>query len=439
MTRRRTTDIIGAAVATAVLLVSAACTSAGDPSTMDASPSPAVSPTPETTKPASPAPPSPTPDTATLVLDSLSDPSLTARIRYHGTERVPSSMWVGEPSGSWEPVGEASDLVIEYDGEAYLEGGDYVLRQQGPGPTLVWGELRIGPTLWHRDFQARGWARSLAAESLQERRLFELLATLPSLSPAGETTIAGERLLRFRAPPETALSLVTIFQQTTAMKAPDQGSLELLARPDGTPVSVTVMLLSDDLDYSEVMPPGLAAPPRTYEFTFEFEDVGQPVALPDPAEPTAAYDSPRFGISFVGPDGMVVDRTDDGYDEFQVLSEGQDPWSAIRVRRWKFEGDEAKDQEAFLAGITEWEIDDLEKNWGATRVSLEAIEIDGLPAMLFAVSSKAGADPAYFHLEAYAVSGPTVFMLSWHTEPTGVELADRFRFEQLLGTVSLTD
>jgi len=258
---------------------------------------------------------------------------------------------------------------------------------------------------------------------------------LASVAPLGTTSVGGRSVDRFDAPASTPLDLVTVFETTTAIKQPDVGTLELDANSDGSLARVVIHLTSDDFDYSDVMPSGMASDVRTYDYTFDFDAIGAPVTLPDPGEATKHYHAKRFGLSLDVPPVGSWTSADPEHDE---LSMPESPGVVVRTGGHTVSATDAADQESLLQNETSASIQDF-INHGAVPVGVERAEIDGKPAYLFAVKSAEGASQPFFHLEAYVVSGRHVWWVNWHAfhpDDAG-SLVDRYRFEQVLASMTL--
>lgn len=399
-----------------------------------------VAEAPTTTAPAAslPAPsaslaptPEPTTDTAAKLLSVLRSPAFTARMTIKITERVPSGIYVdGQPGPS------VSDLVLKSSGQAIARGDNYAFRLQVDGQDkLVWAEVRSGTKVWRRDFADHlEWAQLTATEDPDHARLFAVLRSLTALEPAGTATVGGQNLLRFRAPAATTLDAVTILYKAQAEGKPDTGTLEILARQDGTPVQVNATLSSDDFNSGLPLPSGVNLPNRTYEFVATLTDVGSAVAVPDAAESLAAYTLPRFHVSLRGPLGWEVTTEDPDWDYLESAAASET--ASMRATTSTASAADAKDQDKFLENAVRSAVADYEKAWGATLVGGEELKIDGLRGYVFEITSPSTASDRYTMLEAVVVKARTAYFIDWYNTP-GNELADWLRFERILATVKV--
>jgi hypothetical protein len=332
-------------------------------------------------------------------------------------------------------VTEQDDLVLTSTGEAWVQGRDYLFRTQTDGQDkLVWGELRRGDELWRRDFGVQPWTGVSATDGAGHPRLFDVLASLTTLEAVGGETLDGEPVLRYRAPATTPLDLVTFFHSRTADGEPDEGTLDVLARADGTPVRIEGSLTSDDFVIELPEAPDLPSQLRTYEFSFDLASLGEPVTLPDPAEAVRRFEALRAALSIDLPAGFEAAPSDPASDELILVEPDLRP-IMVRFLPGRASRAQAKDQDELLRGVATWAVQDFVED-GATLVSVESIEIDRRPAYLVALSGQDEGVGPFFHLEAIVVRGRDVAIVTWHAPP-GWELADRFRFEQALATVVL--
>lgn len=387
-------------------------------------------PTPSATSDASASLPaestrSPSPSLADALRTKLRDPNFAARVAIHGTETVPSTISFTD-AGSPIPSPSVDPLVLQWEGEAYVSGENYLLRLQVVDqPQLVIEELRLGTGVRRRTF-SHSWEPMPTAQDDVAPKLFAQLAGLDRLEPIpGAAAATGT--VRLKPPATTELSLVTIFMQEEAKKEPDRGTVEIEAKADGTPVRVTVAIDSDDLDYSDLMPAdSLKVPPRNYDFEFEY-DVVDRVPLPELEPPTEPMDS-RFGPSLEYPLGWTTDQTQEDFDE------AGDDNTVLRVFQFPVPeqaGDEEQEQLDAAAG---WVINDL--GMGSPE-TIESTEVAGHPAYLLAFGSAPDDDDPFFHLEAVFVEGGRMYTIAWHAYRRGTELKERYEFERVLETVQL--
>jgi hypothetical protein len=369
--------------------------------------------------------PSASPSVGDAVLATLRDRQFAARVAIHGTESIPSSVFITDDSGT--PIAQPSlePMVLEWEGEAYVSGTDYLIRLDVPDQSgLVIEELGIGNDVRRRTF-AHPW-QLLSTSADPDPKLFGLLAGLDQLEPVGEP--AGDTV-RLRAPSTTPLSLVSLFMQEKTGKEPDSGTIEIEARPDGTPVRVLVSLSSDDLDYSELLPdPSMTVPPRTYEFEYEY-DVADRLALPDfvVSSPMSELQS-KTGIDLDYPADWTVDSSNDSHDEIDGFD------VVIRVFEFPVPDDAGTGEQKRLDASAVWVARDLGMGPPET---LETTSIADHPAYIMAFRSEPGDEP-FFHLEAAFVEGERIHVISWHKFRHGTELNERFEFERLLESVDLS-
>lgn len=371
---------------------------------------------------------------AVRLLARLRDPAFSAHVTFSGTQTVPSGMTIGLPGETPQPGPSMPAIVLESTGAIDVGGGDYLEREQFKDRAIVTEELAKDGQVWSRRPAHPLWTRLTDPADLDRPRLFGVLSSLASLEPndSSASPPGGATLVRFRAPATTPLDLATIFQQTRALKKPDSGTLEIESRPDGTPVEVHITLTSDDLDYSEVMPSGMTAEPRTYDFTFTFDRVGQAVAIPDPVEATQHVKT-RSGIAFDGPAGMAIDTSASTYDD--LVTNGP-PFLIIRVSRDALPADVPTDESQLLQLVASSLVNDVSSQLGVEFVSAEEVSIDGRPGVIIALATAPGAAKPVFQLEAVTVDRGAYHEIQWHTTP-GQELSDWYRFERLVETVKL--
>lgn len=369
--------------------------------------------------------PSASPSVGDAVLTTLRDRQFAARVAIHGTETVPSGIFITDNSG--EPIAQPSlePMVLEWEGEAYVSGTDYLIRLEVPDQaSLVIEELGIGNDVRRQTF-AHPW-QLLSTSADPDPKLFSLLAGLDRLEPVGEP--AGDTV-RLRAPSTTSLSLVSLFMQEETAKEPDSGAIEIEAQPDGTPVRVLVSLSSDDLDYSEVLPnPSMTMPPRTYEFEYEYNVVDR-LALPDfvVSSPMSELQS-RTGIDLDYSADWTADTSDDSFDEIDGFD------VVMRVFEFPVPDDAGSGEQERLDASTAWVARDLGMGPPET---LEMTSVADRPAYIMAFRSEPGDEP-FFHLEAVFVEGERIHVISWHAFKHGTELIERYEFERLLGSVHLS-
>lgn len=428
------------ALAVSVALLTAACS--GSPPTAAPGGASEASPPPPA---GSPGPSNPmaseTPSTdrvGNALLASLQRGDFTARLSISGTERVPSSISILGPSG--EPLllpslSAPDDVVIPYSGEAYLKGPDYLVRVQGKDSgRTYWSELHIGTSTWRRGLGESSWTE-LAGREATHRRLPAVLAGLTSLQALGPTRIDGQSLLAFQAPSSTQLDLVTFFETATARKQPDAGTLTLYTTLDGKLNRIRVQLTSDDFDYSEDMPSGMAGPPRQYDLTFAIEADGSSVTLPDPAEPTKTIISRDYGLTMNLPQAMEANPAKDDFAEYL---DHRSPGVILRFGRFDITASEATDQQAAGLHAAQQTVDDLIKD-GYQLQSLDQLEIARKPAFLYAMALSTSDPSPAIHLEVDVVSGRHVYWVNWHSfhMPGDGDLLDFYRFERILESVAL--
>ena len=369
--------------------------------------------------------PSATPSVGDAVLATLRDRQFAARVTIHGTETVPSSVFITDDSG--QPISQPSlePMVLEWEGEAYVSGTDYLIRLEVPDQaSLVIEEFGIGNDVRRRTF-SHPW-QLLSTSADPDPKLFGLLAGVDRLEPVGEP--AGDTV-RFRTPPTTPLSLVSLFMQEETAKEPDSGTIEIEAQPDGTPVRVLVTLSSDDLDYSEVLPdPSMTVPPRIYEFEYEY-DVVDRLALPDfvVSSPMSELHS-KTGVDLHYSADWTADTSDDSYDEIDGFD------VVIRVFDFPVPDDAGTEEQERLDASAIWVASDL--GYGPPE-TIEMTTVADRPAYLMAWRSDTGDDP-FFHLETVFLEGDEIHVIAWHAFKLGTELVERYEFERLLESVKLS-
>ena len=360
------------------------------------------------------------------MLARLADPTFSARVNIRGTETVPQGI-VPDPSIEIIPIDPGDALVLEYEGEAWLSGADYLIRMQVVDRSVaVWEELRVDGEVWRRWMDVHPWQQMPDPVDAKRPKLFALLAGLAALDSAAPTVSADGTRITYDAPADIALTLETLFHQEEAVKQPDVGSITLEATADGVPIRVLVQLSSDDLDYSE-FDPGFAIPRRIYEFEYTFE-LDEAVSLPDPYAATEPFVS-QFGLTLDYPAGWTIDREDEDFAEWTV-SDGE----TVRAMTSPAPAGAPSEPDELLLALTTWAVDDWASE-GAEEETLESTEVAGLPAYIVALRFPADGDSA-FHLEAMFVSDRNMYILNWHCPP-GTELSDRYEFERLLSTVRL--
>lgn len=423
----------------AIALMAAACAGpSADPSGQAPSANPSTptggtpaatvaSPTPQA---ATEAPPSA--DPAAQLLARLASATREWRVTIDGTESVPSGFVVVGDDGSPVPMESLAPTVLHYEGSALVVGADHLLRLHvADRPAVVIGELQRGSELRRRDI-SHPWQVVTTPGAGAGQQLFSLLGSLTSLEPAGETVEGGVTLLRYRAPSSVALSLVTLSLGEEARKQPDSGTLELVARADGTLVRAVVHLTSDDFDYSEALPEGMAAAPRDYDFTYTFEEA-RGLDLPNPTAATHRFAS-RFGLSLEHPAGMQVDTTD---AEVDVLYRPGGERLIVILPFSKADlptkpGSEAEALDAFVIMLAE----DITQEMTITTV--ESTTIAARPAYVIAAETPPAAQDQLLRLEAAFVSGSRMYSIFQLTN-LGSELLDRYEFEQVIASVVLDD
>jgi len=410
----RASRLVGAVAVVAALL--------GCSATPPSQPPPSVGPPATGASPSAPpatasAPaPVPTSDPAALALAFFRRDGATARVDIHGTEQL-----------DWG--------TLEYEGEAYVRGQDYLVRIQAKDQDrIVWSELHLGSRTWRREIGVSAWAE-LSGDQATHPRLIAVLAGLPRLEALGTGNVSGTPTLRFAAPADTQLDLVTVFERTKATKQQDRGTLEIDTDMLGRPVRVVVHLVSDDFDYSEVLPSGLAVPGRTYDFTFTF-DTAASIVLPNPSEQLSAYAADRFGVRLEVPATLTLDEQLSEYDE---LIEMVRPGLVVRIGSYSVSKSAAADQRQLLMQAASVAAQDVVGSLAGKMTSAESLTIDGQPAVIMAFSSLPASDHEYFHLEAIFVRGRHVYFVAWHAfHASGAgDLVDRYRLEQMLQTVQI--
>jgi hypothetical protein len=293
--------------------------------------------------------------------------------------------------------------------------------------------LHLGTSTWRRGLGASSWSQ-LQGDEATHRRLPAVLADLTSLEALGPTQVEGQTLLAFRAPSSTQLDLVTFFETSMALKQPDTGTLVLYTTPDGTLKRIRVQLTSDDFDYSEVMPTGMAGPARQYDMTFIVDTLGGTVRWPDPSEPTVKVSSSTYGLSMSLPQAMEINPDKKNFAEYL---EHRSPGVILRFGRDDISASEANDQHQALMDAVRVTVGDL-ANDGYVPQAGEQLEIGGKPGYLYVMALSTGPNPA-LHLEVDVVSGRHVYWVNWHSfhTPGDGDLLDFYRFERILESVAL--
>ena len=376
-----------------------------------------------------------------VVRDTFSSPLFTARVKIRGRATTRPTGPTVAPA-AWRASSAAqAPKVREYVGQAYVSRGDHLVRMRvDDAPSTVIAELRRAGRVWQRsDDQA--WRQVALGAGDPGTRLFDLLAGVSDLEPAGESVDGSMPLLRFFVR-EVTLDLPVLWLRETAAGA-CRGSIEILALRDGTPVRLRVRVTSAGVDGPGSVPPGVAVPPREYAFDYELSAVGEPILLPDvqPLGPARALDNAGMGVRTPPGWEVVSDKSwarGGGAAELRGPGPTNGELVVVRMMRGREPDGSPEDPAELLDAFAAWAIRDLVAGVGMTIVSTEATSVAGHPAYVVALLRTPPDLPAYLHQEAIFVLEPWLYAVSYQSRPEA-ELVARFEFEQLLATVTLEE
>ncbi len=380
-------------------------------------------------------------DAGQAALDTLSSPLFTARVTIRGTERILPGGPSVVPVVSRASQGSSRPAVREYAGQAYVSRGDHLVRMRVDGrPPTVIAELRRSGRLWQRTGD-QPWREVALGADDPATRLFDMMAGITGLEPAGKAVDGSVPLLRFVAR-DVLLDPPALWLPEAAAGG-RRGSIEILSLQDGTPVRLRVRVATTDIDDPASVPPNLAVQPRSYAFDYELSAVGEPIQLPDMQPSGTTRSSGNVGISLRTPEGWEV-AEDESWERGGGVTEIRGPGPTngelviVRIMRGLEPDGSPEDAAELLDAFATWAVSDLVADVGMTLVSTERTIVAGRPAYVVALLREPPDLAAYLHQEALFVRRPWLYAVSYQSLPEGALVA-RFEFDQLLASIRLEE